>query len=149
MVEVYYGHYVPMDRGEALLRGARRSGFKTWPSGVRERVYRMPRMAAQSKKDDGHRGLDGKVHLSQVERKSIERLTGIKVYDAQDARRAIKAKGMRFLEKGEELDETLKRQEAGEKVPFPGWDRLGVMPAPKSFDWEESLARNRQKYGEN
>ena len=97
----------------------------------------------------GTRGLGGaKVHLSAAERKSIERLTGVKVFDAQDARRAIKAKGMRFLESGEELDETLKKQEAGEKVPFPGWDRLGVMKAPKPFNFEERYAANRERYGE-
>lgn len=97
----------------------------------------------------GTRGIGGaKVHLSAAERKSIERLTGVKVFDAQDARRAIKAKGMRFLEKGEELDETLKKQEAGEKVPFPGWDKLGVMPRVKEFNFEERYAMHRERFGE-
>lgn len=98
----------------------------------------------------GPRGVGGaRVYLSPEERKSIERLTGVPVWDAQDARAAIKAKGMRFLEKGEELDETLKRQEAGEKVDFPGWDRLGLMPKPKDFDFDSRLAFHRQRLGEN
>lgn len=97
----------------------------------------------------GPRGLGGaKVHLSAEERKAIERHTGIPVFDAQDARRAMKATGMRHLEPGEELDETLKRQEAGEKVPFPGWDKLGLMKTPKPFNFEERLAANRQRFGE-
>lgn len=96
----------------------------------------------------GHRGLGGaKVHLSVEERKAVERLTGIPVYDAQDARRAVKAKKMRHLEDGEELDTTLKRQAAGEKVPFPGWDKLGLMPAVKPFDFEKRLAEHRQRLG--
>lgn len=98
----------------------------------------------------GTRGVGGaKVHLSAAERKSIERLTGVKVVDAQDARRAIKSTGMRFLEKGEELDETLKRQEAGEKVPFPGWDKLGLLPKVPDFNFDERLAYHRQRLGEN
>lgn len=96
----------------------------------------------------GARGVGGaKVHLSAAERKSIERLTGVKVFDAQDARRAIKGTGMRFLEKGEELDETLQRQAAGESVPFPGWDKLGAMKAPPKFNFEERLAFHEGRIG--
>ena len=96
----------------------------------------------------GVRGLGGaKVHLSAAERKSIERLTGVKVWDAQDARRACKATNMRFLESGEELDVTLKKQDAGEHVDFPGWDRLGVMPRPKEFNFEERLAYHEGRLG--
>jgi hypothetical protein len=96
----------------------------------------------------GTRGIGGaKVHLSAAERKSIERLTGVNVWDAQDARRACKATNMRPLEKGEELDDTINRQQAGESVPFPGWDKLGAMKAPPKFNFEERLAFHEGRLG--
>lgn len=98
----------------------------------------------------GTRGLGGaKVHMSAAERKSIERLTGIKVWDAQDARRACKMKNMRPLDKGEWLDETLQKQEAGERTEFPGWDAYGVLPKVPEFDFERRLQFHRQRLGEH
>lgn len=146
--EVRPGRLRRMPREDAEANGYRIDG----KSRLGEFKQRAVLMTALDKVRGVHgtRGVGGaKVHLSAAERKSIERLTGIPVMDAQDARRAIKMKGMRFLEKGEELDETLKKQAAGESVPFPGWDRLGVMEKPKEFNFEERLARNRQRFGEN
>ncbi len=95
----------------------------------------------------GHRGVGGaKVHLSPEERKSIERLTGVKVWDAQDARRACKMTNMRPLDKGEELDEAITRQQAGESVPFVGWDKLGVLPTVKPFDFEKRLQAHEARF---
>ena len=109
------------------------------------------------------KGLGGaKVHLSQAERKSIENFTGVKVFDAQDARRALKAKGMRFLERGEETEAMLDAhvkwadsdgEKRGAPLPkeceFPGWDAYGIMPKVPVVDWQERLAyhqaREREK----
>lgn len=114
-------------------------------------------------KRDGseNRGLGGaKVHLSRAERKSIENFTGIPVYDAQDARRALKAKGVRFIERGEETDTRFRAQRewvdaGGEKsgVPmpaeagFPGWDKLGMMKTPEPFDHAGRLAYHQAQLG--
>lgn len=112
-------------------------------------------------KRDGseNRGLGGsKVHLSAAERKSIENFTGIKVFDAQDARRALKAKGMRFLERGEETDAMLKAhvewadsdgEKRGAPLPkeceFPGWDAYGIMQKVPVVDWKERLAYHQAR----
>ena len=101
-----------------------------------------------------NRGLgNGRVHLSQRERKSIENITGIKVFDAQDARRALKMKGMRFQEPGEEAAEVFKQQiEYGESkgrergIPSPtlgrcNWGWLGG-ERPKAVDFHEVLRHN-------
>lgn len=160
-VEYAHGCYRMMNLAEALLSGAVKAGWKRWPSGVRERVYRFP-VTKRTKEDDGSRGLgNGRVVLTERERVSLERYIGEPVRDAQDARKKMKAKGLRFTEKGEELDETCeahidyamsggeKRGEAlPEKYGFQGWDRYGIMPSPKPFDFEGRLRYHRERLGE-
>lgn len=98
------------------------------------------------------RGLGGgKVVLTERERRSLERQIGVPVADAQDARRKMKERGMRFLEKGEEMEATLQAQidyadrdgrRRGEPSPtqFPGWDKLAGAKAPAPFDHAGRLA---------
>lgn len=114
------------------------------------------------KRDESeNRGIGGaKVHLSAAERKSIERFIGVPVEDAQDARRKMKERGFRFIERGEEMDNRLRLQKewaeaGGEKagVPlpdgagFPGWDKLGMMKTPEPFDFADRLTYHRNRLG--
>ena len=112
--------------------------------------------------DSEDRALGGaKVHLSQKERLSIERHIGVPVADAQDARKKMKERGFRFLEKGEEMDRHLKAQkewvenggrDSGVPCPkeaqFQGWDAMGMMRKPEHFDFAERLAYHKQRLGE-
>lgn len=111
-----------------------------------------------------NRGIGGsKVHLSAKERKSLERFIGCPVDDAQHARRLMKEKGLRFIEKGEFHDtetEALVRWaesggEARGEVPpeilqrFPGWDMLAEGRKREwSFDHAKELARAESEYRE-
>ena len=106
--------------------------------------------------DSENRALGGaKVHLSQKERKSLERYIGLPVEDAQDARRKMKMKGMRFMEKGEELERILAAQQEyadcngkarGLPPPHPGftWGDLTGQKVPE-IDWHERLRYNMAK----
>jgi hypothetical protein len=110
----------------------------------------------------GPRGIGGgKVTLTERERVSLERYIGEPVRDAQDARMKMKRKGLRFAEPGEESEELFeahidyaradgeKRGEAlPEKYGFQGWDRYGVMPSPKPFDFEGRLRYHQERLGE-
>lgn len=144
---------------EVLLSGGKRAGWKTWPTGLREKVYKLPR-AVRTQKDDGAKGLDGKVFLTQAERKSLERYIGEPVWDAQDAKRKMKAKNLRFSEKGEEaqerIDATIDYAEAdgekkGEKMDsrldFVGWDKLlpSKYKSPEQFDFEARVKFHEQR----
>lgn len=110
----------------------------------------------------GPRGIGGsRVTLTERERVSLERYIGEPVRDAQDARMKMKRKGLRFSEPGEESEEMFeahidyalsggeKRGEAlPEKYGFQGWDRYGVMPSPKPFDFEGRLRYHQERLGE-
>ena len=110
-----------------------------------------------------NRGIGGaKVHLSQKERKSIERMIGVPVEDAQDARRKMKERGFRFIDKGELVDQQTRAtidwadadgEKRGLKRPaelekFVGWDKLMGKTMDTSFDHAERLKYWKQQYGE-
>ena len=126
-VQVAHGHYRMMPLVDVVAAGGVKAGTKTWPSGLSETVWEIPGYTRQAK-DDGRRGLgNGRVVLTERERKSIERQIGVPVRDAQDARRKMKLRGIRPVEKGEFIDEVTKAHEdyaasggeaRGEPPPF-------------------------------
>lgn len=132
--------YRIMERGEAILRGAVKVRTQTLASGLREDIYAVPDARAERTtkgvKWSENRGIGGsKVHLSQKERKSLERFIGEPVADAQDARAKMRVKGLRFLEPGESsyIDDTVEWADSGaeargeplpDSLKFPGWDRM-------------------------
>ena len=148
-VQVYHGHYKMMPLAEALLAGAVRSGKKTWPSGVTEDIYRMPRFA-KKKRDDGRRGLGGgRSFLTQRERKSLQTYIGVPVESAQDARREMAKRGLRQTEKGEQADEVFDRMQSGDAPQLSEMDLWGDEAKRKPFgkaEFHEAYQRNLARF---
>jgi len=128
----------------------------------REALAAMVRRGVfREKERSQNRGIGGgKVHLSAAERESLSRFIGAPVEDAQHARRLMKEKGMRFLERGERseeiIDATIDYAESGGEQRGEAFreefqlrnDELGFVAPAKRFDFAERLKYHRERLGE-
>lgn len=112
MVRVAEGRYRFYPLADVLAQGGVKVETKTCPTGRKEAVYEIPgsrvkrqRTPAEMRRDK-LRGLGGgRSTLTAAERKSLETQLGVPIHDAQDARRVMRERGVRFMEKGEAVDE--------------------------------------------
>ena len=98
----------------------------------------------------GHGGGLNKVTLTKAERDSIELQTGIPVVDAQDAKRALAAKGLRLLEKGEDVSrkELLDWHRSGAKGEPPRVEAPRNEPKRNPLEMREHFRRVTGRYPE-
>lgn len=144
------------------LDDAQRSGCEYWECWSREKFWQEEselRTAVEKVRGiHGHRGVGGaKVHLSERERKSLENYIGLPVEDAQDARRKMRRRGVRFVEKGEEVDERFDAHVAaangenvGDRLDLSRLDLWGDEARRKPFgkrELRDTYLANCQKYG--
>lgn len=161
LMEVAPGVFKSAPRAYAVAVGAVHDRVKEWPTGVRDDVYVLPHRTSSgaTRTWSENRGLGGAtVHLSEKERKSLETFIGEPVEDAQHARRLMREKGLRFLERGEETERVIAGtidyaesggEARGERIDpscdFGGWDRYRPMPAIKPFDSAGRLAYHLER----
>lgn len=139
-----------MPRDEAEQNGYRIDGASRMDTFTADETLRAAVEKVRGR--SGLRGIGGsKCVLTQAERKSLSEYIGQPVESAQDARRAMKAKGLRFAEKGEAgyeaFDALREHAETGrpldERHHIRNIDLWGDGPPKK---WDEKRARERYLY---